>query len=448
MSLRRGPPDNVEKAVLFIINRFAPPVTGGTIRIYKFAKYLLRRRWQVFVITNSIEKMDALKSYPSLAAELSGIHILDAPGIDEKIHVWIKRFRKSDRSVDPREPQVRRSSPRTRLRSLIQSGLKKAAVPDIWRYLWVGVATRKARSAIREFGITNVVTSSPSHSTQLVGLRLKRHLKNRIHWVADFRDLWSMSPNFEGRSRLKIKNRRMEKQVLLTADRVIFNTDPGRTLMLSELEIAFDPNRYHVIPNGFDEEDFKAAESGPESHGKIEFNYFGDVYGPRAECRYVEAIKAFTQRNGAEDLVFNFYGVESTDFVARVKALECASIKLHCKVAHPEAIRLMCRSGVLVAFWNDSLEGRVAVNGKLYEYLRARRPILVLFPAGEVTRLITENGLGETGAPSDVEDIVRAMEKIIRNLKVDGHYRTLSDERLSQYDRERLTSRLEKLLVC
>src|SRR5690554_8223668 len=39
--------------------------------------------------------------------------------------------------------------------------------------------------------IYNVITTSPPHSVQLIGLKLKTQLKNKINWIVDFRDPWT-----------------------------------------------------------------------------------------------------------------------------------------------------------------------------------------------------------------------------------------------------------------
>ena len=55
---------------------------------------------------------------------------------------------------------------------------------------WNKYAFRKAVELIQSEGIKNIITTSPPHSTQLIGLKLKRKFPE-INWIADLRDPWT-----------------------------------------------------------------------------------------------------------------------------------------------------------------------------------------------------------------------------------------------------------------
>ena len=61
-------------------------------------------------------------------------------------------------------------------------------IPDP-RKGWNKYAIKKAKELIRLFQIDTVITTSPPHSTQLIGLQLKNQLD--IKWLADLRDPWT-----------------------------------------------------------------------------------------------------------------------------------------------------------------------------------------------------------------------------------------------------------------
>jgi len=44
---------------------------------------------------------------------------------------------------------------------------------------------------IEQNNIDVIVTTGPPHSIHLIGLKLKQYFKEKIIWVADFRDPWS-----------------------------------------------------------------------------------------------------------------------------------------------------------------------------------------------------------------------------------------------------------------
>ena len=62
-------------------------------------------------------------------------------------------------------------------------------IPDPRRG-WNRFAFGKAVEVIDNNGINTVITTSPPHSTQLIGLKLKKRFPE-IKWIADLRDPWT-----------------------------------------------------------------------------------------------------------------------------------------------------------------------------------------------------------------------------------------------------------------
>ena len=55
---------------------------------------------------------------------------------------------------------------------------------------WNKYAFKKASELIESEDIRHIITTSPPHSTQLIGLKLKRKYP-ALKWVADLRDPWT-----------------------------------------------------------------------------------------------------------------------------------------------------------------------------------------------------------------------------------------------------------------
>ena len=104
-------------------------------------------------------------------------------------------------------------------------------IPDP-RKGWNRYAFRKACELIRSENISHVITTSPPHSTQLIGLRLKRRFPH-LKWVADLRDPWTeiyYYDMFRPSLPARMLDRNLEKRVLTRADRII---TVGQTLASS-----------------------------------------------------------------------------------------------------------------------------------------------------------------------------------------------------------------------
>ncbi|MBK7445544.1 MAG: hypothetical protein IPJ45_05910 [Ignavibacteria bacterium] len=50
---------------------------------------------------------------------------------------------------------------------------------------------KEAKKILDNENIDTVITTSPPHSAQLIGLELKRFYKDRVRWIADLRDPWT-----------------------------------------------------------------------------------------------------------------------------------------------------------------------------------------------------------------------------------------------------------------
>ena len=128
-------------------------------------------------------------------------------------------------------------------------------IPDP-RKGWNKYAIAKAKQIIKDLNIDTVITTSPPHSTQLIGLKLKKDLG--LNWIADFRDPWTdiyyfkqMYPTLPA---IYI-HKKLEKKVLNQADKIITVSKNFKKLFSEKTDNII--NKIEIIPNGFDSDDFK-----------------------------------------------------------------------------------------------------------------------------------------------------------------------------------------------
>ena len=128
-------------------------------------------------------------------------------------------------------------------------------IPDPRRG-WNRFAFKKACEIIETQGTDRIITTSPPHSTQLIGLKLKKKYPG-IRWIADLRDPWTdiyyyekFYPTFFSK---KIDSA-YEKKVLKSADRIITVGNSLKELFSSKIPDIEE--KIEVISNGYDEADF------------------------------------------------------------------------------------------------------------------------------------------------------------------------------------------------
>lgn len=267
-------------------------------------------------------------------------------------------------------------------------------LPDARRG-WNRYAFRKAAELIEREGIEAFITTSPPHSTQLVGSALKRRFPS-LKWIADLRDPWTdiyYAERLYPTRLAKALNRRMEAGVVRSADAVWTTCESTRrTLALRYPEVAA---RLSVLTNGYDERDF--AEAAPVTLPYI--TYIGTLTDPSDLDAFWPALRAtsFRLRFAGEAAVA---GRVPSDLAGRVETLP--------RVPHAEAVRLMRSSAVLLLVTPRVAEGGAVVPGKLFEYLAAGRPVLAIGdPSSDAAGMVVKAGAGLAAAYDDTEAMRR-----------------------------------------
>ena len=103
-----------------------------------------------------------------------------------------------------------------------------------------------------------VLTSSPPHSSQLIGLELKK--RYGLRWLADLRDPWTdiyYTKDLHRTAPAAWLDARYENQVLTQAD-VVLTTSPATRRLFLDKYPALPASKFQVLPNGYDEADFTA----------------------------------------------------------------------------------------------------------------------------------------------------------------------------------------------
>ena len=89
-------------------------------------------------------------------------------------------------------------------------------------YFWNIHAYRAVAKVIKQHDVQHWITTSPPHSTQLIGLRIKKNFG--VNWTADFRDPWTdiyYYRKFYPTALTRIYERALERKVFASCDQLI-----------------------------------------------------------------------------------------------------------------------------------------------------------------------------------------------------------------------------------
>lgn len=313
-------------------------------------------------------------------------------------------------------------------------------IPDPRRG-WNFLTYKKARQLIKEFEIDTVITTSPPHSTQLIGLKLRKKLK--IRWIADLRDPWTdiyYYRQFMHTPIAKAIDRKYEKSVLDMADHIIVVSEGMKKgfLLKTKSDIG---GKFSVIPNGYDPEDFQTKEAISDD-GYFNIVYTGTItslYGINVLFDALSDLKTkFPQ------IRLKLVGTADNDIRNLIRQNQLESITEFIPyVVHSKLLVYLESASVLLLCIPDMKKNEGIITGKLFEYLAARRPILCIGPVrGDAAAIIDENETGKVFEYSDKKGITEYLLSLINNKFSINHQNT----KYLNYTRKNLTGELSRII--
>ena len=371
------------KKVLLITYYFPPSGGAGVQRWLKTIKYLPEFGVEAIVLTVD----PAVASYPQVDESLCA----DVPSSLKVYTTKTKEILSLYKRVSPKREVPYggfANEPNPTLLQKISRFIRgNFFLPDPRRG-WNKYALTKAKEIIESEGITTVITTSPPHSTQLIGLELKKQYPN-INWVADLRDPWTdiyYNSDLYPTSWAQRRNLKYERSVLEGADNIITVSEDCKRLFAEKADVT---DKITVVPNGYDENDFKEMI---KEKGEITPNYILSYVGVWAPQYDLLPLKALV--SGRKDILLRFVGVVSEEIQQEIKSwgVQAEFIPY---VSHKQAISYMRASDALLLFIPNVPNNEGILTGKLFEYLASGRKILLFGPEnGDAMHLISECGAG------------------------------------------------------
>ena len=414
-----------------------PPTGGpGVQRSLKFAKYLPQFGWQPTVWT--AERLAGLPVDHSLLADLpDDFTVYRRPGGSRPGAV-----RRS-----PQPPSSGHGVASRLVRAIerrLASAITRAPVPDDC-ISWAKASVDPLCRLIREEGIDALYSTFSPASNHLLAMSLKQ--TTDLPWVADFRDLWTDDYRYnEPSPARRAAHPSLQQAILETADVVIGVTARQTEILAGRL--PGEPQKFVTITNGFDPADFTLAE---KERGRSDERFVLAHVGRFDHWRVGNAWFAGLQRfiadlgSGCGRFVLRIVGHADSAMRSRLSATGATCVFTE-YVSHGEAIREMRSADALLLSVPGGPNADSVIPAKLFEYLAAGRPILVVGPRGGESEKIVKACRAGLAVGFDEQAIAAALARLYTAWKEGRPLPGCSDVNVALYSRIDHTHRLAGIL--
>ncbi len=425
------------KKSALLISYFFPPLGGaGVQRPLKIAKYAKDSEWQVVVLT--IEDIVFHSYDASLLSEIES-EVIRADSWDiMSILQKLKNFSHPKMGNKLNQAYFETNDFKKRL-------VKSFFFMDEKIGWFLPAVLKGIKQVIKQDFSAIIVTIYPP-SSLLIALTISK-LTNLPLFI-DYRDHWTLSSYFDfscSTSRQAYHN--LEKFFLTHAKGIITIGEVMKRELSQSFQIA--ENKIAVSYNGFDEEDFAQISSqkklsfpNNESQKRvINIGYIGNMYKHRTSKYFLRAVKELIDSGvlNIEDFRINFMGnyyLEEKEIIENSGL--CEIINVRPQQEHSIAVQEMMRNDILLLLI-ASKSGKNVLTGKIFEYLRCKRPILGLVPTdGEAEDLLHRIGNPWTSPLEEIESIKNQLIAILKFVSSGG----VVDYDISEYSRANQVKRL------
>jgi len=399
----------MDKKNILIISVYYPPIESiASNRIYSFAKYLDKSKFNIFVHT-----VDEQKKYDN---DLDGVEVLRV-----KNKAFFKQFTFN-----------KRTNKLIHYSKVLYNILINKFIKNSYQN-WIDDSFRLLRKKINEEKIDLIISSFAPDASHILALKLKKEFPY-IKWIADMRDEMSLSPFIS--NDVKYRYHVLEKDICKYANAV---TSVSKPILNEFVDICCNDNIiFNEIRNGYDFE----IKNKKNNNSIFTISYIGNFYGEINPVNFLKSLELFIDKKNIKMKV-RFIGVKTHfDISNNIKDM----IEIIPYVSHKQAVQMMRDSDALLLIHPSN--GRKGVyTGKLFEYLASLTPIVALVDEDDVAaKLIYKCNAGYVSDNDNIENIEKILYSAYNEWD-NKEKREFNIEEIKKYHRKEQTLKLEKLIL-
>jgi glycosyltransferase involved in cell wall biosynthesis len=380
------------KRVLYIAYHY-PPQSGssGLLRSLKFTRYLTEVGWKSTVLT--VNPIAYERTEPSLLKDVSeDISVIRSLALDTRRHLSIKnRY------------------------------MKWTALPDRW-VSWALFAVPRGFFTIATRSIDVILSTFPIATAVLIGLIL--HRLSGKPWVLDLRDSMT-EDDYPRDTETREVYRKIEAQAIRYGSLFLFTAKSTIDMYLKRYP-ELDARRCVLLPNGFDDEDFRDLPlHAPEPSGPLRLLHAGLIYPEERDPRpFFIALARLKneQKVGPQSIQISLRASGEEPYYKELLEGHGLTDIVHVlsPIPYHEVLREGASADALLLFQGVTCNHQIPA--KAYEYFRLRRPILALTThEGDTAALLRDVGGATIANMYDSEEIYRCLLNFLEQLRRGDH---------------------------
>ena len=410
------------KRILMIAYHF-PPLRGssGIQRTLRFVQHLPKFGWEPLVLT----------AHPRAYDDTSDDQLAEVPAATV----------------------VRRAFALNTARHLAIAGRYPGwlALPDRWSTWRLG-AIPAGLAMIRAYRPDVIWSTYPIATAHTIGAALAK--RSGLPWIADFRDPMAQD-GYPSDPRAWRAYRRIEEEALQAAVKSVFTT-PGCAALYRARYPDIAADKSVVIENGYDEETFARAEASASAEPansppgrRFVLLHSGVVYPDERDPRPLFAALGQLKQQGALSAGTFRLRLRASGYDAMLRDLAASHgvgdlVSLEPTIPYHQALQEMLSADALLILQASNCNQQIPA--KLYEYVRAKRPVLALTdPIGDTASTLRAAGLTSIARLDDTASIAAAIPAFIERVR-SGRESIATAEAIAASSREGRARDLVRLL--
>lgn len=400
---------------------------SGVQRIAKFVKYLPDYGWNPIVLTTN----------------KAPYYAFDETLLDELINKNIKIYRTDEdlTRILGKGDRPKINYPNKFIKN-IQSKIIQTFVQPDSRIFWKKHALRKAAQIFRENKIDLILATAPPFTNFLIARELSD--KYDVPFVLDYRDLWVDNPYYFYPT-IFHKNYAigLESEVLKKCSKAIVISRDMKNSLISRYRFL-EHSDVSIIPHGFDQEDFDNAIPEFRNDNKLIISHSGVFSADLTPKYFIKAVNLlFNERPQlATKIEFRFFGILQKQYQKMIKKSKFSdSFVLNDYLEHRQLVNHLVSSDVLWLMFPRP----IVTPSRFYEYLGARKPLLVCSHPGDITRIAESTGAAIVTNPKDTKAIALAIYEFYNKWK-NNKLPKPNEAIIEKFERKYLTQLLSKEL--